>query len=160
VSEAASGQGAGQVGAAPACPLCAADGGVLVLRAPLWRVIRAEDENFPAFYRVVWNAHRAEFTDLTPNERSICMHAVAIVETVLRKLLAPTKINLAAFGTMVPHLHWHVIARYEWDSHFPDAIWAPARRRVEPPAEARLAVSLETLDDAMRASLGEVAARS
>jgi diadenosine tetraphosphate (Ap4A) HIT family hydrolase len=22
---------------------------------------------------------------------------------------------------MVPHLHWHVIARFDWDSHFPGA---------------------------------------
>jgi diadenosine tetraphosphate (Ap4A) HIT family hydrolase len=42
---------------------------------------------------------------------------------VLREQLAPTKINLAALGNMVAHLHWHVIARYDWDSHFPASVW-------------------------------------
>ena len=37
----------------------------------------------------------------------------------LREALAPAKINLAALGNMVPHLHWHVIARFDWDSRFP-----------------------------------------
>ena len=50
------------------------------------------------------------------------------VEEVLREHLAPTKINLAALGNMVPHLHWHVIARFDWDSHFPSPVWAAAQR--------------------------------
>jgi diadenosine tetraphosphate (Ap4A) HIT family hydrolase len=50
------------------------------------------------------------------------------VESVLRELLAPDKINLAALGNMVPHLHWHVIPRFADDRHFPDAVWAAARR--------------------------------
>ena len=47
------------------------------------------------------------------------MGAVSSVERVLRDALAPTKINLASLGNVVPHLHWHVIARFDWDSHFP-----------------------------------------
>ena len=83
---------------------------------------------FPAYYRVIWNAHVAEFTDLAPDERAECMEVVACVERVLREQLQPTKINLASLGNMVPHLHWHVIARFDWDSRFPGPIWAPARR--------------------------------
>ena len=43
----------------PDCPLCAADGGRLVLRTPQWRLIHAEEAGFPGFYRLVWNAHVA-----------------------------------------------------------------------------------------------------
>ncbi len=129
-----------------ACELCAHDGGVLLHRAALWRVIRAEDASFPAFYRVVWNAHVAEWTDLPPAQRSLCMQAVAKVETVLREALAPTKINLASLGNVVAHLHWHVIARFDWDSHFPQPVWGAAQRVVEPPAVGRLPLSLEALD--------------
>ena len=130
----------------PACELCHADGGRLVHRAADWRVIRAEDANFPAFYRVVWNAHVAEWTDLVPAQRSQLMQTVAKVETVLREALRPTKINLASLGNVVPHLHWHVIARFDWDSHFPQPVWGVAQRVVEPAAVARLAMGLEALD--------------
>ena len=73
---------------------------------------------------------------------------------VLRERLQPTKINLAALGNKVPHLHWHVIARFEWDSHFPEAVWGECQRAVEPPAEARLACSLAALDAAVGRGLG------
>jgi diadenosine tetraphosphate (Ap4A) HIT family hydrolase len=140
-------------GAVPPCPLCAQAGGNLVHRAARWRVVRVADAGFPAFYRVIWNAHVAEFSDLEPAERAECMEVVARVERALRDQLGPTKINLASLGNMVPHLHWHVIARFDWDSHFPDPVWAQTRRQVEPAAAARLAVSLERLDLAVREAL-------
>ncbi|KQO27334.1 HIT family protein [Acidovorax sp. Leaf78] len=121
-----------------ACPLCAEDGGALVWRGVHLRVIRADEAGFPAFYRVVWNAHLAEFSDLSAAERSHCMEAVTRVEQALRQHLAPTKVNIAALGNMVPHLHWHVIARFDWDSHFPSPVWAAAQR--PSPAEREDAV--------------------
>ena len=119
------------VTAVQACPLCTADGGLLVFRNEDLRIIQADEAGFPAFYRVVWNRHVAEFSDLTAAERATCMNAVVAVEQVLRDQLQPTKINLAALGNVVPHLHWHVIARFEWDSHFPAPVWAAAQRPVD-----------------------------
>jgi diadenosine tetraphosphate (Ap4A) HIT family hydrolase len=133
------------------CPLCEADGGRLVFRNPRLRVIHASEPGFPAFYRVVWNAHAPEFTDLSHDERAACMAALACVESVLREQLAPTKINLAALGNMVAHLHWHVIARFDWDTHFPAPVWAAAARE---PAVARLA-GIEARLPAVEAGLRE-----
>lgn len=136
--------------AAPAsCPLCATEGGVPIWRGPCLRVIRAQEEGFPAFYRVVWNAHAAEFSDLDAADRQHCMDAVVVVERVLRERLAPAKINLAALGNMVPHLHWHVIARFDWDSHFPGAVWAPAQRPRNGEREAEVAARLPAIDTAL-----------
>ena len=121
---------------AHACPLCEADGGVLVFCNQSLRIIQASEAGFPAFYRVVWNRHVAEFSDLSAVERETCMNAVVAVEQVLRSELQPDKINLAALGNMVPHLHWHVMARFAWDSHFPAPFWSAPQRAV---AEARIA---------------------
>ena len=112
------------------CPLCEKDGGVLVFKNDQLRVIQAIEAGFPAFYRVVWNAHVAEFSDLPLVDRIICMNAVVVVEKTLRKQLQPTKINVAALGNAVPHLHWHVIARFDWDSHFPASVWSTPQRIV------------------------------
>ena len=114
-----------------ACPLCEADGGLLVFRNESLRIIQASEVGFPAFYRVVWNRHVAEFSDLSAAEREACMDAVVAVEQVLRSELQPDKINLAALGNMVPHLHWHVIARFNWDSHFPAPVWSAPQRPVD-----------------------------
>jgi diadenosine tetraphosphate (Ap4A) HIT family hydrolase len=124
--------------------LCEADGGMLVFRNEDLRIIQASEAGFPAFYRVVWNRHVAEFSDLSAAEREVCMAAVVAVEQVLRAELQPAKINLAALGNMVPHLHWHVIARFEWDSHFPAPVWSAPQRALE--ADKVAAIAARCLD--------------
>ena len=140
----------------PDCELCRTDGGRVVGRTAALRVVRPDDANFPATYRVVWREHVAEWTDLPPEQRSLCMRAVAKVETVLREALVPTKINLASLGNLVPHLHWHVIARFDWDSHFPQPVWGTAQRAVEPPAAQRLALGLEAVDARVAAAIATI----
>lgn len=120
------------------CPLCEAPGGRVVFEGAKLRVIHAQEEGFPAFYRVVWRDHAAEFSDLDAADRVLCMEAVVRVEQCLRDALAPTKLNIAALGNMVAHLHWHVIARFDWDSHFPGSVWAAVQRTA--PAERLAAV--------------------
>lgn len=78
------------------------------------------------------------------------MNAVWVAESTVRELYTPDKVNLASFGNQVPHLHWHVIARYADDPHYPDPAWgaprrqAPAAREVVDDSEviARLAARL------------------
>lgn len=127
------------------CELCEQEGGLLLLQTPLWRVIRAFDADHPAFYRVIWNAHVSEWTDLPPTDRTAMMRVVEAVETVLRETLQPTKVNLASLGNVVPHLHWHVIARFTWDARWPAPVWAAKQREVID-AAAQLATSLAELD--------------
>ena len=135
------------------CPLCDSDGGTLIWSGAKLRVIRAQEAGFPGFYRVVWNAHVAEFSDLSAADRGLCMEAVTVVERVLREQLSPTKINLAALGNMVAHLHWHVIARYDWDSHFPAPVWAGAQRVRDEQREAELLKRLPQVDAELIAAL-------
>ncbi|WP_298834643.1 HIT family protein [uncultured Piscinibacter sp.] len=132
--------------ARPGCLLCREHGGVPLWQDGTWRVIRAEDADFPAFYRVIARHHVGEFSALLAPERQRCMDLVCTVERVLIEQLHPTKINLAALGNMVPHLHWHVIARFEWDSHFPQPVWGPRQREVAGGALVRLGLSLSELD--------------
>jgi diadenosine tetraphosphate (Ap4A) HIT family hydrolase len=138
------------------CELCERDGGLLVWRGDKLRVIRAVDDaqstDHPAFYRVIWQAHVSEWTDLPAADRSDLMQAVATVETVLREVLKPAKVNLASLGNVVPHLHWHAIARFDWDARWPAPVWAPAQREVLNTA-SRLAVPLEALDARVAAAL-------
>ena len=115
---------------ASACTLCDTDGGLLIFRSEQLRIIQASEAGFPAFYRVIWSRHVAEFSDLTPDERETCMNTVVAVEQILRTQLQPTKVNLASLGNMVPHLHWHVLARFDWDSHFPAPVWSAPQRTV------------------------------
>jgi len=64
----------------------------------------------------------------------------------------PYKINLASLGTVVPHLHWHVIPRFSDDRHFPAPIWAEAEREAAP---TRPEVASITLSQAIMQALAE-----
>ncbi|WP_253453646.1 HIT family protein [Neisseria perflava] len=93
------------------------------------RVIAVHNEAAaPAFCRVIWQQHIAEMTDLSAAERDEIMQMVYKVEAAMRQVFRPAKINLASLGNVVPHLHWHVIARFDNDANFPAPIWAPAVR--------------------------------
>ena len=131
----------------------------MVWRGERLRVIRAQEAGFPAFYRVVWNAHVAEFSDLAATDRVHCMEAVTMVEQALRQHLSPTKVNIAALGNMVPHLHWHVIARFDWDSHFPAPVWAAAQRPSPAAQEAAVRALLPALEAQLQSELAQWAAR-
>ncbi|MDO5666624.1 MAG: HIT family protein [Alcaligenaceae bacterium] len=109
------------------CILCREVGGRLLWENDLVRIINADDTYYPAFTRVIYQAHVREMSDLTPAQRQVLMDFVWLVEEVQREVLQATKINLAQFGTMVPHVHWHIIPRYKNDPHYPDAIWAAAK---------------------------------
>ena len=111
------------------CPLCAPAGEDVLLQTDNLRVIAVHNEtNAPAFCRVIWQHHVAEMTDLQPAERQELMDAVYRVEAAMRQVFRPAKINLASLGNVVPHLHWHIIARFGNDANFPSPVWAPTVR--------------------------------
>ena len=124
------------------CELCAAKNEDVLVKAPKCRVILVDDANYPGFCRVIWNAHVKEMTDLAIMDRSALMQAVCKVEQAIRDVMQPHKINLASLGNMVPHLHWHVIPRYQDDAHFPNPVWA-ATDRVSSEVEAKRALLSE-----------------
>jgi diadenosine tetraphosphate (Ap4A) HIT family hydrolase len=142
---------------APACELCFADGGSLVVRNELLRVVLVDDPDYPGYARVIVNAHVKEMTDLDAPALARVMAAVYAVEDALRAVLAPDKINLASFGNVVPHLHWHVIPRFVDDAHFPQPIWGVRQR--EPAAEKLAArrARLAQLAEAIRVRLAAAA---
>ena len=108
-----------------ACPLCDPKAETVLYQNEQLRVILVTDQVLvPAYCRVIWQQHIAEMTDLSATERQVLMDMVYFIESQMRRILQPQKINLASFGTMVPHQHWHVVARFENDAHYPDSIWS------------------------------------
>jgi len=110
------------------CTLLAAPGAALIWGDAQLSVISVGEAEYPGYTRVVWNAHVKEMTDLPPAERVRIMDVVWAVEAAQREVMAPEKVNLASFGNMTPHVHWHVIPRYRDDAHFPNPTWAAAQR--------------------------------
>lgn len=121
------------------CDLCDNIGGELLWQSTLCRIVLVDDADYPGFCRIILNRHVKEMTDLEAGERSLLMRVILAVESAVREVVNPDKINLASLGNMTPHVHWHVIPRFADDSHFPNPIWgekirAAHTRSIDTPA--------------------------
>lgn len=110
------------------CELCTERHPREIWRCPQAYVIDASDDDVPGFIRVISTRHVAEMTDLAEEDARVILRLVLAVEGALRRIMQPDKVNLASLGNMVPHVHWHVIARYRDDAFFPNPIWGPRLR--------------------------------
>jgi diadenosine tetraphosphate (Ap4A) HIT family hydrolase len=122
------------------CELCNSAGGETLWQDDLCRVVLVDDRDYPGFCRVILNRHVSEMTDLNAATRQRLMCVVFATEQALRALMQPAKINLASLGNMVAHVHWHVIARFADDKHFPGSVWSEARRPGAPRSLDRTAL--------------------
>jgi diadenosine tetraphosphate (Ap4A) HIT family hydrolase len=130
--------------------------GELIWRGDDCRVILVNDPDLPGFCRVIWNHHIAEMTDLTYGEREHLMTLVFAVEEAIRHVMHPDKINIAALGNMVPHIHWHVIPRYKDDAFFPGSAWSTRTHEVTKSSlEARGALAKQ-LPAAIRSAISQM----
>ncbi|MEZ5964091.1 MAG: HIT family protein [Planctomycetota bacterium] len=111
-----------------ACVFCDGPGGEVLWQSASLRIVAADEADAPGLCRVVLRQHVCEMTDLPAIERDAIMRAVFALESALRAVCVPDKMNVASLGNVTPHLHWHVIPRWRNDSRFPDPIWCPPRR--------------------------------
>ena len=130
--------------------------GELIWRGDDCRVILVNDPDLPGFCRVIWNRHVSEMTDLTYGEREHVMALVFAVEEAIRHVMHPDKVNLAALGNMVPHIHWHVIPRFKEDAFFPGSAWS-ARAQETPQASLENRKMLaQALPEAIRSAISQM----
>ncbi|WP_041960054.1 HIT family protein [Sulfurospirillum arsenophilum] len=69
-----------------------------------------------------------ELSDCDKTTQEAILKAMLIVEETMRGYYNPKKINIAMFGNYVPHVHIHIMARFEEDSHFPESMWGVKQR--------------------------------
>jgi diadenosine tetraphosphate (Ap4A) HIT family hydrolase len=137
---------------APPCEFCSSPGGPVLWQNDVCRVVRVDEPDYPGFCRVILNRHAREMADLQPQERDALMNVVFAVEAAIRETLGAHKMNLASLGNMTPHVHWHVVPRFEDDRHFPGPIWAAPKR--ESMVNAERAARAQGVARAIRERLG------
>ena len=71
---------------------------------------------------------KKEFSHCNAEEKNAIFHALDLIEKLLLEYYQPEKINIASFGNMLPHVHWHIMARFKEDSYFPEPMWGEKQR--------------------------------
>lgn len=78
----------------------------------------------------VFTQHRhKEFSECSQVEKQAIWDALDVIEKSMIEYYRPDKINIASFGNMLPQVHWHIMARFEQDSFFPEPMWGTPRRQ-------------------------------
>jgi diadenosine tetraphosphate (Ap4A) HIT family hydrolase len=89
--------------------------------------IEIEESEIP-WLKVFTQESYKEFSE-TPTEVKIeILRVLDIIEKEMLSVFKPTKINIASFGNYMPHVHWHIMARFEEDSYFPEPMWGEKQR--------------------------------
>lgn len=62
---------------------------------------------------VALNEHETEFFHLSQEKQDAYMRDVAQTANAIEKAFSPNKINYGAFGDTMPHVHFHIVPKYE-----------------------------------------------
>lgn len=78
--------------------------------------------------KIFTKIQRKEFSECSREEKETLWECLDIIEKEMLAYFKPDKINMASFGNMLPHVHWHIMARYKNDSYFPEPMWGAKQR--------------------------------
>lgn len=112
------------------CPLCALPPEAYVWRGRHFALLNVSDDVFPCYFRLIAREHVREVTDLSREVRAQMWKLLEALEEAMRAEMRCDKVNWAQFSNMVPHVHWHLTARWADDDRFPACPWEPVRREV------------------------------
>ncbi|HHH37824.1 MAG TPA: HIT domain-containing protein [Epsilonproteobacteria bacterium] len=101
---------------------------------PFWKneVLKIEIEESEIPWLKIFT--RGVYREMSEVPLDIRVEIYTLLDLIEREMLSyykPTKINIASFGNYMPHVHWHIMARFEKDSHYPEPMWGTKQREVK-----------------------------
>jgi len=113
------------------CPLCSPENENIIFQNDFLRVVLVDE--IPGYVRIITQKHVKELSDLSDEEAVKIMLLAKQIEKIMIKTLNPDKVNIAALGNMVPHLHIHIIPRFINDPWWPGATFCEKQREFKYP---------------------------
>ena len=88
----------------------------------------SDNSIFPWIILIPKRANVKEIIDLSKEDQHLLMDEIEVISKIMKKIFSPDKLNIAAFGNMVPQLHIHIIARYKGDACWPNSAFNGATK--------------------------------
>jgi diadenosine tetraphosphate (Ap4A) HIT family hydrolase len=89
--------------------------------------IQVEKSEIP-WLKIFTNRPYKELSDCPKKTKQHIFNLLDIIEKEMITFYNPAKINIASFGNYVPHVHFHIMARFKNDSFFPEPMWGTKQR--------------------------------
>lgn len=95
-------------------------------------LVRVEVEPFEIpWLKVFTQKEIKEFSQCDHETKMEILRCLDICEKEMLEYFNPDKINIASFGNYVPHVHFHIQARFKNDSFFPEPTWGKKQREAD-----------------------------
>lgn len=95
----------------------------LIKDLTLSKLLLMNNSLFPWVILVPKRSNVTEIIDLNEEDRITLTNEIALVSKIIKTVLEPDKLNIAALGNIVEQLHIHIIARYKDDSLWPKPVF-------------------------------------
>lgn len=92
-----------------------------------WVRVESESAEIP-WLKIFTRCESREFSECDVNTRAEVWRLLDVIEREMLAFYKPDKINIASFANYVPKVHWHIMARFEHDSYFPEPMWGKKQR--------------------------------
>lgn len=115
--------------------------------------VAADDQRYTGHTILLLKHHAEHLHRLERETRSLLFQDVILVGDALAEAFRPIRINYECLGNSMPHIHWHVIPRYEWDPQPTHPIW------VRPKGERAVGVTgsdLKAIVSKLRSRLAKI----
>ncbi len=90
--------------------------------------IEIENSEIP-WLKIFTNKNIKEFSQCDNKTKQEIWKYLDIIEKKMIEYYNPDKINIASFGNYVPHVHFHIMARFKEDSFFQNQCGAKSKER-------------------------------
>lgn len=77
-----------------------------------------KEQSHPGRCIVAYKDHVKELFELTEPDRNAFMADVCKVAEAIQKAFVPSKINYGAYSDKLPHLHFHIVPKYDGEFEF------------------------------------------
>ena len=95
-------------------------------------LIKVEIEEFEIpWLKIFTQKSIKEFSQCDKATKLEIFRLLDIIEKEMLEYFTPDKINIASFGNYVPHVHFHIQARFKNDSYFPEPTWGKKQREAK-----------------------------
>ncbi len=92
--------------------------------------IESEESEIPWLKIFTQHPYR-EMSEVPADIKFDIYYLLDVIEKEMLAYYRPKKINIASFGNYLPHVHWHIMARFEEDSYFPEPMWGKKQREAK-----------------------------
>jgi diadenosine tetraphosphate (Ap4A) HIT family hydrolase len=94
-----------------------------VARLDTGYVVLSSYQFFEGYTLFLCNKHAFELHELEADFRQKFLSDMSIVAEAVYRAFHPKKLNYELLGNGVPHLHWHIIPRYDDDPAQEQPVW-------------------------------------